>query len=194
MPITVANPVACGALCVTWFIFCLQMLRMRLGARAETGATKRDLGSIFGIALQGMGIAAAWIGTTRFDWPPQPEDWLGAAAPSVISVLSAALFWWSAQTMGANWSLVARTREDHKLVQNGPFAVVRNPIYVALFGMMCATAMALGHALHLLVAVPLYVVGTVVRVGIEERLLRETFGAPFDAYARRVKRFIPGVW
>jgi protein-S-isoprenylcysteine O-methyltransferase Ste14 len=36
--------------------------------------------------------------------------------------------------------------------------------------------------------------GTLMRVGIEERLLRETFGQAFDDYARRVKRFIPMIW
>ncbi len=96
--------------------------------------------------------------------------------------------------MGANWSLVARTREDHRLVQTGPFALVRNPIYVALLGMICALAIALGHAVNLVLAIPLYLIGTLMRVSIEERLLREMFGQAFDDYARRVKRFIPLVW
>lgn len=95
--------------------------------------------------------------------------------------------------MGANWSLVARTRADHQLVQTGPFAFVRHPIYVALLGLMIATAIAGGHVRNLVLAIPLYGVGTWLRIVYEERLLRQAFGAGYDAYARRVRCFIPGV-
>jgi protein-S-isoprenylcysteine O-methyltransferase Ste14 len=64
---------------------------------------------------------------------------------------------------------------------------------VAIFLMMAATAFATGHTINLVVGIPLYIVGTLMRTSIEERLLRETF-ASYGDYARRVKRFIPGVW
>jgi protein-S-isoprenylcysteine O-methyltransferase Ste14 len=96
--------------------------------------------------------------------------------------------------MGRNWTLVAQTRADHSLVQTGPFALIRNTIYVALFGMMVANAMALGHAINLAASIPIYIVGTLMRVGIEEKLLRAMFGTAYDDYARRVKRFIPAIW
>ena len=95
--------------------------------------------------------------------------------------------------MGRNWALVARTRQDGTLVQSGPFAYVRNPIYVALFFILLAIALASGHGHNLVVALPLFALGTWLRVTHEERVLRETFGAAFDAYAARVKRFVPAV-
>jgi protein-S-isoprenylcysteine O-methyltransferase Ste14 len=42
--------------------------------------------------------------------------------------------------------------------------------------------------------VPLYALGTWMRVAHEERLLRTQFGAAYDEYAARVKRFVPGVF
>ena len=96
--------------------------------------------------------------------------------------------------MGRNWSLVARTRADHQLVEAGPFAYIRHPIYSALFLLMPAMALAFGHVAHLVLSVPLYAIGTWLRVGEEERLLRATFGSRYDAYAARVKRFLPGVF
>ena len=39
-----------------------------------------------------------------------------------------------------------------------------------------------------------YVLGTLVRVRTEERLLHETFGPQFDDYARRVAAFITGLF
>jgi protein-S-isoprenylcysteine O-methyltransferase Ste14 len=32
------------------------------------------------------------------------------------------------------------------------------------------------------------------RLGPEQRLMRETFGARYDEYATRTKRLVPGVW
>jgi protein-S-isoprenylcysteine O-methyltransferase Ste14 len=54
-------------------------------------------------------------------------------------------------------------------------------------------ALAMGHPQRLGIALPLYMAGTLIRVREEERLLRAMFGAAFDAYAARVKRFVPGL-
>lgn len=189
-----ANAVASCAVLLCWIGFGAVILRSRIAEGGKSAAAKRDLRSIFGIALQGVSMAFAWAGRFRFGWPVSLADWIVAVAPATVACLSVTLFAWSTRTMGANWSLVARTREDHTLVQSGPFAFIRNPIYVALFGMMCATAIALGHWINLIAAIPLYLIGTVLRVRIEEKLLRQTFGQAFDDYARRVKRFIPLVW
>ena len=43
-------------------------------------------------------------------------------------------------------------------------------------------------------SVPLYAFATWMRVRHEERLLRSQFGAAYDAYAARVKRFVPGLF
>ncbi len=55
-------------------------------------------------------------------------------------------------------------------------------------------ALAVGHPFNLLLGVPIYIFGTALRIGPEERLLRERYGAQYDTYAARVKRLIPFVW
>jgi protein-S-isoprenylcysteine O-methyltransferase Ste14 len=32
------------------------------------------------------------------------------------------------------------------------------------------------------------------RVGAEERMMREEFGAHYDRYVARTKRLVPGIW
>ena len=44
-----------------------------------------------------------------------------------------------------------------------------------------------------LIGVPLFALGTWIRVAEEERLLRRHFGEAYDAYAARVPRFVPGL-
>ncbi len=189
------NPVAMAATALAWLGLVIPMAVARLqAARQKSGVARRDNKSLYGIALQGIGVWLAWAGPFRFAWPLTPAGWIAALALAFIACLSVGLFIWSQRTMGTNWSLVARTREDHSLVQSGPFALMRNPIYVALFGLMITTAVSLGHTLNLIVSIPLYIIGTLMRVVIEEKLLRATFGTAYDDYAHRVKRFIPTIW
>ena len=105
-----------------------------------------------------------------------------------------ALFAWAPRPMGRNWSIVARTRAAPALVEAGPFRLVRHPIYVAMALFMIGLSLAFGHTRQLLLAVPVFALGTWLRVRIEEGLLRRQFGAGYDGYAARVKRFVPGLF
>ena len=147
------------------------------------------------IAVQGIGIGISGFGPVRVALDPMSPKAIVEALVVLALMLGAVwLFDASSRAMGKNWALVARTRADHTLVENGPFAVVRNPIYVALFGFMIAMAIAFGHTRNLIFGAPLYALGTWMRVSHEERLLRTQFGAAYEAYAARVKRFVPGVF
>lgn len=162
--------------------------------RSGGGGGRRSRASIVGIVLQGFAIALCGVGPARVLLDPLSAKALVEAAAVLLLLGGAvALFLWSSTTMGRNWSVVARTRDDHSLVTAGPFAYVRHPIYVALFLFAPALAIATGHVRMLLIAIPIYAIGTAIRVRIEERLLRDAFGADYDEYATRVRRFIPGV-
>jgi protein-S-isoprenylcysteine O-methyltransferase Ste14 len=80
------------------------------------------------------------------------------------------------------------------LVTRGPYAWVRHPIYTAMLGKLLASNFAFGDWLGLAVAGTLFVIGTSIRIRSEERLLRDAFGPEYEAYARRVPGFIPGVF
>ncbi len=180
-------------------LFVIAVLAKRLWqAQGEAGEVaaggQTDRASLLGVALQSLGIAAASgptriVGSGPLDGLAEPRTLLTALtiAPAVL------MFVWSARTMGANWSIVARTRGDHQLVTGGPFALVRNPIYLAMLLFLLSVAAATDHAPALPIALPLFALGTWVRVRSEERLLRAEFGTAYDAYAARVKRIIPGI-
>ncbi len=145
--------------------------------------------------LQGVAIGTAYFGPTRIS-----REWLDipmlatAALPVTLGVAGFLIFDSAAREIGRNWSLVARVREDHALVTTGAFALVRNPIYLAMMLMMIAAGFALGHLLQLTIAVPLFILATAMRVLREERLLRGQFGTAYDDYAAKVARLIPGIW
>jgi protein-S-isoprenylcysteine O-methyltransferase Ste14 len=178
------------------FAFLALLIAARLRARGDAvvETAGRSRSSIGGIVVQGIGIVSAGVGPLLVRLDPFSATALIEAAV-VLGLMSAtvALFHFSTLAMGKTWALVARTRADHELVQDGPFRIVRNPIYVALFLFMVAMAVAYGHTANLILGVPLFALGTWMRVSQEEVLLRRMFGAEYDAYAARVSRFVPGV-
>ena len=172
-------------------LYGLAVLAARLESRRESGGA-RSRRSIAGILLQTLGVALAGIGGVQLSLRPGDLHSVVAAALVALLLLGAtALFRWSSTTMGRNWSLVARTRTGHELVTTGPFALVRHPIYVSMLFFLISLAVATGHYLQLLWAIPVFAIGTRIRIIEEEKLLRVAFGRAFDVYARRTGAFFP---
>jgi protein-S-isoprenylcysteine O-methyltransferase Ste14 len=156
---------------------------------------KRDSSSIVGIVFQGLSYAVTWIVRRPWFTPMFGSNRsLEIALPIVTVILAATSVWFCAaaiRTLGQQWSLAARVVEGHKLVTEGPYSIVRNPIYTGMFGMLLATGLAVSHWIGLVLAIIVFAIGTFIRVRSEERLLREMFGSEFDEYARKVRAVIP---
>ncbi len=88
----------------------------------------------------------------------------------------------------------ARLIEGHKLITEGPYRFVRNPIYLAMFGMILSTGLAISRWWVLPIAITLFLIGNAIRIRSEEKLLRESFGAEFEDYARRVPALFPRIF
>lgn len=156
---------------------------------------KRDRISIWGIALQGVSYGIVWSVHRPFFTPlvkvGRQLELIVAVLTMIVAIGSVWFVLNAIRTLGKQWSLAARVLEGHKLVTEGPYGIVRNPIYTGMFGMLLATGLAISHWIGLLFALVVFAVGTVIRVQSEEKLLREAFGAEFEAYAQRVPAVIP---
>ncbi len=76
------------------------------------------------------------------------------------------------------------------LVVSGVYRLTRNPMYVGMLFLLFGWAAWLGHALAVLL-IPVFVVYiSRFQIAPEERILRSKFGEPFDAYTRRVRRWL----
>ncbi len=168
----------------------------RIGANRAGGgaAAKKSSLSRWGVFIQMLGFVSTGFGKVVLALPAASPLALGeAAAVAALMLLALGLFTAAARAMGANWSIVARMREGHELVTGGVFAHLRHPIYTAMGCFLIAMAIAFGHEFGLIAGLPLFALGTFIRIREEERLLRGEFGAAYDDYAGRVKRFLPGV-
>ncbi len=156
---------------------------------------KKDRLSIIGIIFQGLSYAVVWM-VRRIWFTPMfgSNKFLEITLAILTMLLAISSVWFCAaavRTLGQQWSLAARVVQGHKLVTEGPYSIVRNPIYTGMFGMLLATGLAVSHWIGLMFAILLFAIGTFIRVQSEERLLREMFGSEFDAYAREVPAVIP---
>lgn len=179
-----------AAVAIAFGLFGALLLRARWRSVADDGPQQRAKGWWVGLTGQILGFAVTgWGGLDVSLDPLSAAAWLIAAGVALLGGFALILFVASVRAMGRNWDISARTRSDHQLVATGPFAHMRHPIYVALFALLIALALGWGHWLEFIAGAAIYIVGTALRVRDEEALLRAKFGAAYDDYAARVKRF-----
>lgn len=184
---------AVACLVVTWLLFCAIFVIGRTGAAAATA--RRDVTSRAGFLVQMVAYAMVF-GVSRSLFTPFVP--MSKTAEAILTALAVAIgfasIWFcyaAVRTLGKQWALVARVIEGHELITAGPYGVVRNPIYLAMLGLLVEAGIILSVWQVLLPAVLIFVIGTQIRIRSEEKILRGTFRARFEDYARRVPAFFP---
>ena len=99
---------------------------------------------------------------------------------------------WSRRILAASWNNVATLRDGHALVQAGPYAIVRHPIYLGFMLLQVGMILALGEVRALVWLLDIVVFFR--RMKPEEKILRATYPNEYPEYERRVKRLLPGIW
>lgn len=118
---------------------------------------------------------------------PSPVDWALVA----VSACGFAFTWWARIHLGKLWSSNVGRKADHRIVDTGPYAIVRHPIYTGIIIASLGTALLRATAAAW-IGVVLLTVGWYVKARLEERFLREQLGPDnYDAYARRVPMLLP---
>ncbi len=86
-----------------------------------------------------------------------------------------------------------RIQPEQKVVDVGPYSVVRHPFYFAAFFMFGGIPLALG-SLRALIPAAVAISILVVRTALEDRMLRRELQG-YKEYAGRVRyRLVPGLW
>ena len=118
----------------------------------------------------------------------EPVQWMGG----VLCIAGLVFCVWARASLGRNWSGIITLKEGHEFIERGPYRLVRHPIYTGLLAMFLATAIAYGH-LGGIVAVMLACASFWIKLGEEEKLMRQQFPDQYRSYEQRVKRIIPFV-
>jgi len=155
---------------------------------------KQALMMLVGIGMGWLLLRHLWIPFVRY-----PEPW-----GIVIRIVGLSLYldgfvfmMWARRTLGRNWgistSLQAKLRADHELVQNGPYALVRHPMYFGALVLSIGSVLVFPTWVVLILCVSM-MFSLTMRAGREEAVLAERFGAAWERYKLRTRFMIPFVW
>jgi protein-S-isoprenylcysteine O-methyltransferase Ste14 len=140
-----------------------------------------------------LAAAILWaptLGVTVLDARFLPRTPWAFRIGAVVTIAGLAFSIWARRHLGRNWSAIVTLKEGHELVTSGPYALVRHPIYTGLLFGFLGSAIARGHWSGLL-AVALFFLSALRKYRLEERWMRERFGADYEAYRARVKAIVP---
>ena len=121
-----------------------------------------------------------------------PHVALNAWAAAALCVIGLASAIWARIILGRNWSGVVTLKEEHELVERGPYRFVRHPIYTGILTMFFATALAQGN-LSGFVGTLLMFASFWIKLRDEEKLMLKQFPERYGDYRRRAKCIIPFV-
>jgi protein-S-isoprenylcysteine O-methyltransferase Ste14 len=177
---------------VAWYIirypFERRAKRVRVVSDRRTPTDRIGLAA----AVVGMAVVPAFYVATGI---PQAADYpAGMGAVVVGAVLFAAGLWVfrrSHRELGRNWSITLEIRDQHKLIENGPYALVRHPMYTSFLLIALGQAFLLANWVAGLAGLVGFAVLFFLRVDKEERMMLEIFGPQYQAYMERTKRIIP---
>ena len=121
----------------------------------------------------------------------QSEVWkmagLVVCAAGLIFALTARIY------LGENWSGTITVKENHQLVQSGPYSITRNPIYTGILLAFLGCAMSLGQVKGYM-GIIFLLITILIKVKKEEEFMQEVFGGSFLSYKLKVKKLIPGLY
>lgn len=182
-----------------------------VGIAVLARSVSRPQGKVVASRSPARGSEAAWLGATAlaqgwtlgvlvlpawfYAWPNPgnfPESTDVQILGPVLWLLGMGLAGWGTRTLGRYMTVSIQVTEGHRLIEEGPYAWVRHPIYTG------NAAAALGLAL-LYLSPPLLALAVLLaalatyRGRLEDEFLRspQAFGERYDAYVARTGRFLP---
>ena len=138
--------------------------------------------------LFGRNIWPYWLHQRVFPRSDVALLWVGLAFTACgIGFAILARLW-----IGKNWSSIVTIKEQHELIQTGPYSLVRHPIYSGLLLAFLGTAIVHGE-LRGFIGFPLAVLGWAFKLRQEESFMVQQFGSVYRDYKQRVKALVPFV-
>lgn len=187
------------------------LLLMISGVAFLSRSVSRPRGKVRASRIPARGTEAAWVGATLlaqawtlgvlvlpgwfYDWP-SVGGFPGSTDVQILGpclwLVGMGLVGWATRTLGRYMTVSIQVTEGQILVQAGPYARIRHPIYTGIVAAAVGLSLLFLSPPLLILAGFLAVLATY-RVRIEDAFLRspEAFGERYEAYAARTGRFLP---
>lgn len=175
-----------------WAIFCLywvfSAMRVKRTQQMEPAGRRFGTVAILGVAAFLLFARRVNLGILSRRFIPEVE---AIKAVSVVLVASGvAIAIWARRHIGEYWSSRVALKEDHQLIQSGPYARVRHPIYSGMLLAMIGTGLFVGEW-RAIIGVLLVFTAHWQKARREEKLLADQFGPAYQEYCGRTGSLIP---
>jgi len=175
-----------------WIVFCVywtfSALRVKRTRHTEPSALRLATVAVlaFGSFLVFSRNVDFGILSHRFI----PDNILIKGIAVTLVACGVAVAIWARRHLGEFWSARVTLKEDHQLIQTGPYARVRHPIYSGLLLAMIGTGLFVGEW-RAVMGVLLIFVSHGLKARREEKMLISQFGSTYEEYRRRTGSLVP---
>jgi len=178
-------------LAIIWLIW----LASWVGASFWTGQTRKHVTVVktsrYHVLIVAGGILfTPWTSRVLGESPIWNLGPTGVYLLTVVTLAGISFTWWARIHLGRFWSNAITHKEGHRVIDTGPYGMVRHPIYTGLIVGMLATGIAVGTVTAILGAI-LISLGMSLKAKMEETFLSQELGPDYGTYCRRVPMIIP---
>ena len=112
------------------------------------------------------------------------------AAAVVLVTVGAVLAVWGQALFRKTHTTTVPGETSFALVTSGPYRVTRNPMYVGLFSVFVGISLAFTLVWSIILMLPVFYYLNWMVVPLEEERLTSSFGAEYEAYRKKVRRWL----
>jgi protein-S-isoprenylcysteine O-methyltransferase Ste14 len=115
--------------------------------------------------------------------------WLGA----ILLVGGIGLLWAAHHHLGLSFHSLVGVKDEHALVDTGPYKLIRHPIYLAYLANYLGGGLLAGNLVLTVVPVIMFGLLVLMRMGKEEAILIDQFGQRYLDYMQQTSRLLPDI-
>jgi protein-S-isoprenylcysteine O-methyltransferase len=172
-----------------WIVWLVSALAAKRSVQRQTISSRLEQSVLVTTAFCLLFARDLWPHWLRQGLLPERDVallWTGLILTAVgVGFAILARFW-----IGRNWSGTITIKEQHELIQSGPYRIVRHPIYTGLLLAYVGTAIIQGERRGF-VGFCLLLVGFGLKLRLEETFMVQQFGNAYLDYKQRVKALVP---
>ena len=142
-------------------------------------------------------MVSNWVLLMAGGWLPEflrlrlvPEGFPNLTIGIAIAFAGLCFGIWSRKTLGSNWSGAVTLKKDHEIIKQGPYGIVRHPIYTGIITTVLGSALVTGE-LRGILAFTIVVIAYLVKIPKEEKLLSAHFPDEYPKYLASTRKLIP---
>jgi len=179
--------IAFWATLAAWFIYVTALLVRERAGQDDLNSSRFLLVCTVGALVLGF-LAAYSVPAAAFGGPTVAV--IGLAATWAGLVLGE----WGRRSLGRHYHPVVAIDEDHTVVTDGPYRLVRHPIYAGRLLSLAGRGVAMTNWWSLGSCLVLPLCGFWVRIRVEEKAMLDATGEAYAVYCQQTWRLLPHIW